>query len=98
MPCLPAVSGVRGACPPNMRPVVALARSILIEARRSGLPWLALGAVVLALGLAGCPAGDLAPRGPAYPRRAQSPEERQRSAIMAARQAGGIILLGAKSR
>ncbi len=52
----------------------------------------------IALGLAGCPAGDLAPRGPAYPRRAQSPEERQRSAIMAARQAGGIILLGAKSR
>lgn len=36
-----------------MRPIVALARSILIEARRSGLPWLALGAVALALGLAG---------------------------------------------
>ncbi len=36
-----------------MRPIVALARSILIEARRSGLPWLALGSVALALGLAG---------------------------------------------
>ncbi len=36
-----------------MRSVVALTRSILIEARRSGLPWLALGSVALALGLAG---------------------------------------------
>lgn len=36
-----------------MRPTVALARSILIEARRSGLPWLALGSIALALGLAG---------------------------------------------
>jgi ABC-type Na+ efflux pump permease subunit len=36
-----------------MRPIVALTRSILIEARRSGLLWLALGSVALALALAG---------------------------------------------
>lgn len=36
-----------------MRSVATLARFALIEARRSGLPWLALGSVAFALGLAG---------------------------------------------
>src|SRR5919106_3402700 len=33
-------------------PAATLARSVLLEARRGGLPWLALGAVALGLGLA----------------------------------------------
>ena len=33
-------------------PAAILARSVLLEARRGGLPWLALGSVALALGLA----------------------------------------------
>jgi ABC-type Na+ efflux pump permease subunit len=33
-------------------PAATLARSVLLEARRGGLPWLALGAIALGLGLA----------------------------------------------
>ena len=36
----------------KMRPVLLLARSALVEARRSALPWLALGCLAAALGLA----------------------------------------------
>lgn len=36
-----------------MRSALTLARYVLLEARRSGLPWLALGSVAAALGLAG---------------------------------------------
>jgi hypothetical protein len=37
---------------PVARPVVVLARSVVLEARRGGLPWLALAAVAIGLGLA----------------------------------------------
>jgi hypothetical protein len=37
---------------PVARPVVVLARSVVLEARRGGLPWLALAAIAIGLGLA----------------------------------------------
>lgn len=37
---------------PVARPVVVLVRSVVLEARRGGLPWLALAAVAIGLGLA----------------------------------------------
>jgi hypothetical protein len=37
---------------PVARPVVVLARSVVLEARRGGLPWLALAAVAIGLALA----------------------------------------------
>jgi hypothetical protein len=37
---------------PVARPVVVLVRSVVLEARRGGLPWLALAAVAVGLGLA----------------------------------------------
>jgi hypothetical protein len=36
-----------------IRPVLTIARYVIVEARRSALPWLALGGIVLASGLAG---------------------------------------------
>jgi hypothetical protein len=38
--------------PRKMRPAILIARSALIEARRSGLPWLAVGCLAAALALA----------------------------------------------
>ena len=38
---------------PMPLPIVTIARHVLIEARRSGLPWLALASAIAALGLAG---------------------------------------------
>lgn len=37
---------------PSALPVAALVRSVVLDARRGGLPWLAVGAVVLGVGLA----------------------------------------------
>ena len=37
---------------PRALPVAVIVRSVVLEARRGGLPWLALGAVVVGLGLA----------------------------------------------
>jgi hypothetical protein len=47
-----AVSRACGARPRLMRPTLILARNILLEARRSGLPWLALACVAAAIVLA----------------------------------------------
>lgn len=39
--------------PADLTPIITIARSVLVEARRGGLPWIALAMLAAALGLAG---------------------------------------------